>query len=39
MAKMYFESIGRHYGIEIKNKKIKDLPRDFLRKNIIWYGK
>ncbi len=36
MAKMYFESIGRHYGIEIKNKKIKDLPRDFLEK--ILYG-
>ena len=25
MAKMYFESIGRHYGIDIKNKKIKAL--------------
>lgn len=36
MAKMYFESIGRHYGVEIKNKKIKDLPRDFLEK--ILYG-
>lgn len=36
MAKMYFESIGRHYGVEIKNKKIKDLPRDFLDK--ILYG-
>ena len=23
MAKMYFESIGKHYGVEIKNKKIK----------------
>ena len=30
MARMYFESIGRHYGIDIKNKKIKDLPRKFL---------
>ena len=36
MAKMYFESIGRHYGVEIKNKKIKDLPKDFLEK--ILYG-
>ncbi len=36
MAKMYFESIGRHYGIEIKNKKIKDLPRWFMEK--ILYG-
>ena len=36
MAKMYFESIGKHYGVEIKNKKIKDLPKDFLNK--ILYG-
>ena len=36
MAKMYFESIGKHYGIEIKDKKIKDLPRWFLEK--ILYG-
>ncbi len=36
MAKMYFESVGRHYGVEIKNKKIKDLPRWFLEK--ILYG-
>ena len=36
MAKMYFESIAKHYGVEIKNKKIKDLPRDFLEK--ILYG-
>ena len=36
MARMYFESIGRHYGIDIKNKKIKDLPRKFLEK--ILYG-
>jgi len=36
MAKMYFESVGRHYGVEIKNKKIKDLPREFLEK--ILYG-
>lgn len=36
MAKMYFESVGEHYGVEIKNKKIKDLPRWFLEK--ILYG-
>ena len=36
MARMYFESIGKHYGIEIKNKKIKDLPRWFMEK--ILYG-
>ncbi len=36
MARMYFESIGAHYGVNIKNKKIKDLPRDFLNK--ILYG-
>ncbi len=35
MAKMYFESIGRHYGVDI-SKKIKDLPREFLDK--ILYG-
>ena len=36
MAKMYFESVGKHYGVEIKNKKIKDLPRWFMEK--ILYG-
>lgn len=36
MAKMYFESIGRHYGVDIKNKPIKKLPREFLEK--ILYG-
>ena len=36
MAKMYFESIARHYGIEIKGVPIKKLPRDFLEK--ILYG-
>ena len=36
MAKMYFESIAKHYGVEIKNKKIKDLPRSFMDK--ILYG-
>ena len=35
MAKMYFESIGRHYGVDIKVP-IKKLPRDFLNK--ILYG-
>ena len=36
MAKMYFESIGKHYGVDIKGKKIKDLPRWFMEK--ILYG-
>ncbi len=36
MAKMYFESVGKHYGIDIRNKKIKDLPKEFLEK--ILYG-
>ena len=36
MAKMYFESVGKHYDVEIKDKKIKDLPRWFLEK--ILYG-
>ena len=36
MAKMYFESIGKHYGVNIKGKKIKDLPRWFMEK--ILYG-
>ena len=36
MAKMYFESVGKHYGIDIKGKKIKDLPRWFMEK--ILYG-
>ena len=35
MAKMYFESIGRHYGVDIK-KPINKLPREFLEK--ILYG-
>ena len=35
MAKMYFESIARHYGVDI-SKPIKKLPRDFLDK--ILYG-
>ncbi len=36
IAKMYFESIGKHYGIDIENKKIKDLPAWFMDK--ILYG-
>ena len=36
MAKMYFESIGKHYGIDIRNKKIKNLPKEFMNK--ILYG-
>ena len=36
MARMYFESIGNHYGVDIKNKPIKKLPKDFLDK--ILYG-
>ena len=36
MARMYFESIGKYYGVDIKNKPIKKLPREFLDK--ILYG-
>ena len=36
MAKMYFESIAKHYGVEIKEVPIKKLPRWFLEK--ILYG-
>ena len=36
MAKMYFESIAKHYGLEIKDVPIKKLPRWFLEK--ILYG-
>ena len=35
MAKMYFETIGKHYGVDIKVP-IKKLPREFLNK--ILYG-
>ena len=35
MAKMYFESIAKHYNVDI-SKSIKDLPREFLNK--ILYG-
>ena len=36
MAKMYFESIAKHYGVKIKDVSIKKLPREFLEK--ILYG-
>ena len=36
MAKMYFESIAKHYGVEIKDVPIKKFPRWFLEK--ILYG-
>ena len=36
MAKMYFESIAKHYGVKIKDVPIKKLPKDFLSK--ILYG-
>jgi len=36
MARMYFESIGKYYGVDIKNKPIKKLPKEFMEK--ILYG-
>ncbi len=36
MAKMYFESVAKHYGVQIKDVPIKKLPREFLEK--ILYG-
>ena len=36
MAKMYFESIAKHYGVKIKDVPIKKLPKEFLEK--ILYG-
>ena len=36
MAKMYFESIGRHYGVEIKGVPIKKIAKMVFRENIIW---
>ena len=36
MAKMYFESIAKHYGVKIQDVPIKKLPRKFLDK--ILYG-
>ena len=38
MAKMYFESIGKYYGVDI-NKPIKKLPREFLEKILYGTGK
>ena len=38
MAKMYFESIAKHYGVEIKGVPIKKLPREFLEKIIYGTG-
>ena len=38
MAKMYFESIGRYYGVDI-NVPIKKLPREFLEKILYGTGK
>lgn len=38
MAKMYFESIAEHYGIDI-SKPIKRLPREFLDKILYGTGK
>ena len=38
MAKMYFESIAKHYGVDIK-KPIKKLPREFLEKILYGTGK
>ncbi len=36
MAKMYFESIAKHYGVKIEDVPIKKLPKEFLNK--ILYG-
>ena len=36
MAKMYFESIAKHYGVKIKDVPIKKLPKEFLNK--VLYG-
>ena len=38
MAKMYFESIAKHYGVDI-TKPIKKLPKDFLDKILYGTGK
>ena len=37
MAKMYFESIAKHYGVEIKDVPIKKVAKMVLRENLIWY--
>ena len=39
MAKMYFESIAKHYNVEIKGVPIKKLPREFLNKILYGTGK
>lgn len=36
VARMYFEPLAKHYGVTIKGKKIKDLPKDFMDK--VLYG-
>ena len=36
MAKMYFENIGKYYGVKIKDVPIKKLPKEFMDK--ILYG-
>ena len=36
MAKMYFESLAKHYGVKIKDVPIKKLPKEFMNK--ILYG-
>ena len=36
VAKMYFESVAKHYNVKIKGVKIKNLPEDFVNK--ILYG-
>jgi len=38
MAKMYFESIAKHYGVKIKDVPIKKLPKEFLNKIIYGTG-
>ena len=38
MAKMYFESIGKYYGVDI-SKPIKKLPREFMDKILYGTGK
>ena len=39
MAKMYFESIAKHYGVKIKDVPIKKLPKEFLNKILYGTGK
>ena len=35
MAKMYFESVAKHYGVKIKDVPIKKIPKDFLNKILL----